>query len=241
MKRLLGISLLVAGLCGLLHGQAQAQSSGRFVLQIDGQSAGYLKSVEVGAIEGDLAATDTALALELGVTPAIATWLTESLSGEIAGSDLTIVEIDDDGGVVFALALASAHITEVSLPVFGGDKKDALSVTVQGRSVRTGDMTSEIELLDPGLSKPVATIQFKGVGVQKLVTPRDVASGLPTGKRQHKPFVIVKEAAAGSVAFQTTGLFKLTPDKAEAGSEQIRRVKAEVYCEEIRIKFDSAE
>lgn len=27
----------------------------------------------------------------------------------------------------------------------------------------------------------------------EIVSPRDAASGLPTGKRQHKPFVIVKE------------------------------------------------
>jgi hypothetical protein len=28
---------------------------------------------------------------------------------------------------------------------------------------------------------------------QEIVSPRDAASGLPTGKRQHKPFVITKE------------------------------------------------
>lgn len=29
--------------------------------------------------------------------------------------------------------------------------------------------------------------------IQEVVVPRDAASGLPTGKRQHKPFVITKE------------------------------------------------
>jgi len=33
------------------------------------------------------------------------------------------------------------------------------------------------------------TINFE----QEIVSPRDPASGLPTGKRQHKPFVITKE------------------------------------------------
>jgi hypothetical protein len=33
------------------------------------------------------------------------------------------------------------------------------------------------------------TISFE----QEIVSPRDAASGLPTGKRQHKPFVITKE------------------------------------------------
>lgn len=31
-----------------------------------------------------------------------------------------------------------------------------------------------------------------------IVSPRDLASGLPTGKRQHKPFVITKEIDASS-------------------------------------------
>jgi phage tail-like protein len=32
------------------------------------------------------------------------------------------------------------------------------------------------------------------------------------------------------------GIFKLTPDKVEAGMEAIRKVKVEMYCEEIRVK-----
>ena len=34
--------------------------------------------------------------------------------------------------------------------------------------------------------------------------------------------------------FHGLGIFKLTPDKVEAGSENIRRIKAEMYCEEIK-------
>ena len=33
------------------------------------------------------------------------------------------------------------------------------------------------------------------------------------------------------------GIFKLTPDKAEAGNEQIRRLKVEMYCEEMKFKY----
>jgi len=39
-----------------------------------------------------------------------------------------------------------------------------------------------------------------------------------------------------SVELQQLGIFKLTPDKLDAGSEQIRRVKVEMYCE--RMKFE---
>lgn len=34
---------------------------------------------------------------------------------------------------------------------------------------------------------------------QEIVSPRDAASGLPTGKRQHKPFVITKELDKSSL------------------------------------------
>lgn len=34
------------------------------------------------------------------------------------------------------------------------------------------------------------------------------------------------------------GIFKLTPDKVEAGGENLRRLKAEMYCEEIKFKYE---
>lgn len=40
--------------------------------------------------------------------------------------------------------------------------------------------------------------------------------------------------------FKNLGIFKLTPEKAEAGSEQIRRVKAELYVEEMKFSYDGA-
>ena len=37
--------------------------------------------------------------------------------------------------------------------------------------------------------------------------------------------------------FQHLGIFKLAPEKVEAGNEQIKRVKAEMYCEEATFQF----
>jgi hypothetical protein len=47
------------------------------------------------------------------------------------------------------------------------------------------------------------TISFE----QEILSPRDAASGLPTGKRQHKPFVIIKELDKSSpvLAKSTSG------------------------------------
>jgi len=41
-----------------------------------------------------------------------------------------------------------------------------------------------------------------------------------------------------TLTFSHLGVFKVTPEKVEAGSEQIRRVKVEMYCEDIGFKYD---
>jgi hypothetical protein len=40
-----------------------------------------------------------------------------------------------------------------------------------------------------------------------------------------------------TLTFAQLGIFKLTPDKMEAGSESIRRVKVEMYCERVHFGF----
>ena len=47
---------------------------------------------------------------------------------------------------------------------------------------------------------------------QEVVSPRDAASGLPSGKRQHKPFTITKELDPSSSA-----AIRESPTKASAG------------------------
>ena len=42
-----------------------------------------------------------------------------------------------------------------------------------------------------------------------------------------------------TVNFTGLGIFKLTPEKVEAGSENIRRVRAEMYCENIQLEFST--
>ena len=41
-----------------------------------------------------------------------------------------------------------------------------------------------------------------------------------------------------TLTFSQLGIFKISPDKVEAGGEPVRRVKVEMYCEDI--KFDYA-
>jgi len=46
------------------------------------------------------------------------------------------------------------------------------------------------------------------------------------------------KTALFTLEFQGLGIFKLTPEKVEAHSENIRRVKAELYCEQIKFKAE---
>jgi hypothetical protein len=43
---------------------------------------------------------------------------------------------------------------------------------------------------DPGVLRDDELDKVSGGTTHEIVSPRDSASGLPTGKRQHKPFVI---------------------------------------------------
>jgi hypothetical protein len=43
-----------------------------------------------------------------------------------------------------------------------------------------------------------------------------------------------------TLTFQHLGIFKITPDKVEAGTESIRRVKCEMYCEDITFQYSNA-
>lgn len=45
----------------------------------------------------------------------------------------------------------------------------------------------------------------------EVVSPRDAASGLPTGKRQHKPFSVTKPADKATGMLLSTMLAKLKP------------------------------
>jgi len=43
-----------------------------------------------------------------------------------------------------------------------------------------------------------------------------------------------------TITFKHLGVFKLTPEKVESASENLRRLKAEMYCEEMEFNFQQA-
>jgi hypothetical protein len=43
-----------------------------------------------------------------------------------------------------------------------------------------------------------------------------------------------------TLTFKNLGVFKVAPDKMEAGAEGVRRIKAEMYCEDVRFSYSGA-
>jgi hypothetical protein len=59
---------------------------------------------------------------------------------------------------------------------------------------------------------------------QEIISPRDAASGLPTGKRMHKPFVITKELDRSSAA-----PVRESPTKASTGKVSVSDINIMLY------------
>jgi hypothetical protein len=64
-------------------------------------------------------------------------------------------------------------------------------------------------------------------------------------QRQEKPGTLDfltsdQQSVLFSLDFMRLGVFKLTLDRVEAGSESVRRVKAEMYCEQIQFRNEAA-
>ena len=67
---------------------------------------------------------------------------------------------------------------------------DSIYISIKGQ--RQGPFKGEA--LQKGGEGKIAGLKFR----YELISPRDPASGLPTGKRQHKPVMITKEWGAAS-------------------------------------------
>ena len=108
------------------------------------------------------------------------------------------------------LAFGSAFASfDMLLKVKDGDK-------VVARTTSADDGSFKFQNVPPGdyvlVLRPAAVPQAEGKTMAaddwtapvSIVAPRDAASGLPTGKRMHKPMTIVKEWGAASPKLSCT-------------------------------------
>lgn len=109
--------------------------------------------------------------------------------------------------------LQTATAAALSLALLASPAGAALNAYLRITSATQGDITGSVNL--PGREDTIECISFE----HSVVSPRDAASGLPTGRRQHTP-----------VKF-TMPLDKATPQlaRAMANNENLTTVEFEFY------------
>jgi len=125
-----------------------SHSAGRFALEIGGKFAGLVKSVEYSSVDGDVAeqptATDNykskyvanfkyaAAKCEISISQAgeLWAWMKASMDKGAIAKDIALIIADFDGKAQNRIEMYQTHISEISLPAMGGDKKEAFCLTV---------------------------------------------------------------------------------------------------------------
>jgi Type VI secretion system effector, Hcp len=98
--------------------------------------------------------------------------------------------------------------------------------TALSRAAQTNDMDQVRSLLlKHGFTEE--QLSFHQIEVRSVVSPRDAASGLPTGKRQHKPMVITKELDKSSPVLARDGGTVATGDVDGDGADA-RKIKVTI-------------
>lgn len=78
------------------------------------------------------------------------------------------------------------------LMVFGAATAQADTIYISIKGMKQGPFKGEV--LQKGFEGKIAGLKFR----YDVVSPRDLATGMATGKRQHKPVMITKEWGAAS-------------------------------------------
>ncbi|HWI64191.1 MAG TPA: type VI secretion system tube protein Hcp [Symbiobacteriaceae bacterium] len=87
-------------------------------------------------------------------------------------------------GALAALAICAGAVMIVSQPVNGAPEQ-------KGGVARPGAQAATLTI-DGQRQGRLPVIELTNYS-HEIISPRDIASGLPTGQRQHKPFVIIKD------------------------------------------------
>jgi hypothetical protein len=272
--------------------------SGRFVLDLDGEMAGFLKSVEGGGataevveiLEAESCAVhkhlanvkyeDISLACGTGMSAAFYEWLqglskcgAERRSGAIVAATFDYKEVarTEFGMPALDVASKSPALMNVTLAPEstrrvkpGGTVKPCGASKAQKQWLAS-NFRLAIDGLDCKTVNKIEAITLRQTGGDRerprLEIPNLVLtlpeSGAESFYQWHEDFVINGKSADErkgtleyltpnlgqalfTLEFENLGIFRLTSDKGEANADQIRRVTAEMYCEEIRFTFARA-
>jgi hypothetical protein len=103
--------------------------------------------------------------------------------------------------VGFLLLAGGVIVEDRPNPVMINGRPFANAITINGvLAISVEDLAMAV-----GGTRDPRQAGFQLVGTTLTTSPRDPASGLPTGKRMHKPFVITKQADVSSAILMKNG------------------------------------
>jgi hypothetical protein len=269
-------SLLVLGTGSTLLPRTASAAGGKYGIELDGNRAGWVWSVEGGQLLSD---TDVGQQLTIAVdeaSPRLIEWMQPGARRSGAVINASTGE---------RLEFTDALITELGFPALDAASTDTARLTlriwppkglrrVPGPALKSAPLAAVQKRWSPadfriridGLDKPCASVsKIDALTIKQKLSEQDVTK--EPGKLEFPNLVITlpesAELAAWTRAFaaRQTGPragtlsyladdgvtaryivvmnsirpLKLVPDKLESGSDQVRRVRAELHCEDMRV------
>lgn len=134
------------------------------------------------------------------------------------------------GGVLAAPALAASDYYLKIGGIDGESNERAAAASVEVSSFSWGASNAGAARVGGGTGAGKASMQ--DLSATDVVAPRDAASGLPTGKRQHKPVRAAEpdasaDHAAAVAAGELRSLTVVVPDSASATAKHLERACAD--------------
>lgn len=153
----LTLMLLLFGLAPVIMaagGDSRAYTGGRFVLELDGETVGYVKSVDGGHIVGEVATqqlgpenltkkhisnikfTDITIEVDMGMSRSFYDWIQASFDRRPEPRSGAIIAVDVNNQEMSRREFMDALITEVAFPALDGSSKDPAYMTIKIQPTR---------------------------------------------------------------------------------------------------------
>jgi phage tail-like protein len=169
-----GVALVAAASiasAGPLGPNSRAYVAGKYMLDLDGINAGWLKSIEGGHATADVVNEpagpnavvkkhigtpkyeDFTMQMGMGMSPEFYEWVTEFFEGQAPRKDGAVIAASFDSRRIGTHAFQDALITEFTIPTLDGSSKDpafmSLKVTPETTEFTPGDGSAVVTPLSP--------------------------------------------------------------------------------------------
>lgn len=159
-----------------------------------------------------------ALAFTLGHGPAQAASTARCTDGASCPMDAS------SSAPVCGDACSAPQMRSASSSVSRSLESSSADATALSKAAQANDMDQVRSLLlKHGFTEE--QLSFHQIEVRSVVSPRDAASGLPTGKRQHKPMVITKELDKSSPLLAKEGGVTVASGDVDGDGAAERKIK----------------